>query len=653
MKSPTGYVFHVLLGSLLFTSSLSGRTLSPAEIQALLQELTSQPRQACITTGEISGHLIEESWPNYSFTENEINSRIQEEIQAFKDQPPRHLVDDSLRHDHLEAIPYNVRYAYRASEQKDMTMILRCLSGKYYWETNLNSFKDLADLKDQTAVPYRLTAADEAYFANTYPAAHACKRFNPAWNQQRTYAWDGQELIKHTYASSGRINHAVRRVKTEDQIGIPSPLTEGMILWGQGMFTLENLQTMNVNASEVWSDGGPTTTLTISRGSGLGRFQLTAELSRVKDPQGKSSLLLKGKTITRGNELSLRAQLSGHTWVEGAWIATQIVTEQTTSRFGAERTLRKTMVLNINTQKPSAHMRPEFEGAAVEYRAPGLAQPIRYRMSDVIDTEALLTEKIALGQQRMHSDKSYQVHNQRISNCATLSLGYATRQLGYPIDEQALTNIIKTDGTTTLSDMTQLIQQKGLYAQAVRGDLDSLALLPNCQIILHLPGKQHFIVLGDIDSTYVWCIDLSTNNVLYRVEKNSFILSDWANGVALIISTAPLDSIGQSIEPISDKIEQSLRGSANTDCVVLVQEFDFVTCGFPNPACDGYAEVYFEIWTCGTVQYTCSCSKEPELAAMDCPCVIDPANPEECVEAQDENGDYLWAEWYYLDACQS
>lgn len=525
-------IILILLPSLMWITSVNGRTLSQLEVQSLLKELTSQSQMGWIETGTVKGFIVEESWPTYDYANSEIEARIRSEITAFETPALQTVVNSKLQLDYFQAMPYNIRYAYRASTREELELSIQCHKGRYFWEATVVDFKDLADLSNYSDIPYRLTTTDEKFFAQTQPAPHAIIRFNPDWNQKRICSWDGKEHIQYNYSLDRMINH-VSRTATDKLLGLPSPLTAGLIPWGYGIFTLENLNSMDVVAQKAWDEDDSVIILTLTDETQKDKLVIKAKFIRKISPYGKNSLALVEKTIMSDNKLLQKAVLSAHIWLSNTWVPKLIVTEKYNYLYGAERTTRKTLRLDYSTEIPQGQMVPSISGALVEYRAPGLSRSLRYRMSERIDNEAVLAEKLALIQRSSQTKSLY-------SNCATLSLGYAASQLGRPLDDKQLAELIDTNGMTNLQAMVQVARRNGLHAQAVRTDLKHLAKLDSHQVILHIPKKDHYIVLGDVDANYVWCIDLSKDCFLYRSEKQRFCTLEWTEGTALILSNTPI-----------------------------------------------------------------------------------------------------------------
>jgi len=640
----TTVVFLTVLSSNL----VMGRTLSPSEVQAVLQELTANPTQAWISTGSVTGTSIEESWPSYEYTDREIELRTAAEIIEFKTTPPASMVDTDYIFDHLDAIPYNIRYMYRIGTRKEETFRILTNQGQFNWFSELVRFQDGAELKDDVVIPYYMTTEDERYFAKANPPVHASKRFNPNWNQQRTVAWDGQEFLIHNASPSQGLNHAYRQDTPVLPSALPDPLIAGLIPWGHGIYTLDNLARAAVHGSETTVDGVTITKISIHSGIGPSRTQIEATLARQHSPQGIPAYALTAVQILKGQQGEFTAKHSGHIWLEGRWVPTQIVTERPQSQYGAERTVRQTFLLEFSSEPVSERdMHPPLRDAWVEYHAPGLAQPLRYQMSSTIDSEILLQEKLALMQVKAQNQAHARMHPpviNRSGNCATLSLGYVSRALGHPIDDRKLASLVDDAGKSSLFDLRKLARQEGLYCEVVSTNIDSLATLGACQIILYLPDKGHFVVLGDVDTFDIQLIDLQKNTFLYPLNKHKFNL-DWQEGIALVLST---DSIGfplsSQIELPPDRVLKSKRAGLAYDCTKLIQDGESYDVHCPDsPPCGGIYKDYSTIFGCDLAE-SGTCTNFIQWAYKESNCMLKPTDPTQCTYGR-------WTFIYYLYAC--
>jgi hypothetical protein len=184
--------------------------------------------------------------------------------------------------------------------------------------------------------------------------------------------------------------------------------------------------------------------------------------------------------------------------------------------------------------------------------------------------------------------------------------------------------------------MKDFAQRCGLYCRVVRTDVQTLKGLSGCQVILHFPGKNHFVVLEGIDNQYAWSVDLSKNKFYHRTDLN-FLDIDWSEGTALLISDRPIRLPGNSAE-ISDSRLSNIIGGSGYDCTNLLQEYDYVLC---SQFCLGYYEFYPTRWGCEAAE-SGYCMSEKLLRVALCLCVYN-ANFVCTI-----NGDWIFL---YMRAC--
>ncbi|MFC1761327.1 cysteine peptidase family C39 domain-containing protein [Planctomycetota bacterium] len=612
------------------------RALNDAELQALLIELTARPVKAWISSGTVSGTILEESWPVYDYSDREVGARIRAEMENFNAAPPKSVRDTDLQHDNQGAIAYNIRYAYRSGEQKELQLRLRIHQEQYYFETQVLKFLDLMDLKENSSLPYRLTPEDEHFFATAQPAAHSSTRFNAYWNHRRIVAWDGYEQVEYNTSPDHRINHAWREATPPAPDNLPTPLTAGLVSWGHGLFSAESLANQHIEGKTSATQ----TTLTITTDSDSPAMCLTIGLVAKQAPTGEMAWAQVSYQIEQGSLTTLTAQHSHHQWIAGRWVPTCMVIESPTTLLGADRRTRKTYLLEFDSLDHTA-MRPSLANhAKVQYRAPGLSRPLRYQVNDRIDVESLLAERLALA-------NTIPPRNIRTlaltaptatprSNCATLALTQACRTLGKPVEDHTLAPLVNASGVTSLLAMAQWARAQGLHCQVGTADIDSLATLDNCQAILHLPGKNHFVLLAKVDTYDVWCIDLTQERFLYHTEKQAFVTADWQDNVALVLSSQPIDAL----LPLDTSAQDYIGGGGYT-CTYLIQEEEDIPC---DPSCwSSYTELY-EVYGCEPAD-SGSCSDGFVVSGKDYDCMIDPYYPAWCSTSNDPS--YI----YYDFAC--
>jgi len=252
----------------------------------------------------------------------------------------------------------------------------------------------------------------------------------------------------------------------------------------------------------------------------------------------------------------------------------------------------------------------------------------------MVDTDFLLAERLAVA-----ANEGIQPQN-----CATVALKYVAARLGKSITDSQLAQLVsETDKTTSLYAMEGFLQSLGLYCRAGKTDVQTLKNLHNnCEVVLHIPGKNHFVVLADIDNQNVWCIDLTDYNFFYRTDLNFFDM-DWTVGTALLISNQPIQIQGNFAD-IDNAHLQGIIGGSGYTCTRLLQEYNVIFCSYAGGECWGYYEEYYERWGCKADE-SGSCSNSIMIRYRESPCINNPYYPDMCS---------ITGEWtyYYMRACK-
>jgi hypothetical protein len=191
--------------------------------------------------------------------------------------------------------------------------------------------------------------------------------------------------------------------------------------------------------------------------------------------------------------------------------------------------------------------------------------------------------------------------------------------------------------------MQQFINNMGLNSLAVRTDLETLKTYEDCQIILHLPTINHYVVLGNTDNEYVRLIDLDKNNFYYR-DRIEHFNRIW-EGTALIVSDGPI-----AVKNCFAKIDNNqLRGIIGADncqtCTDPIQSSANFPC--PDPVagtCGGSHVTYYKRLGCEPGS-SGDCKESDKLGSTSTPCGDDPFDPEACIGVGDPTS-------YYISACE-
>ncbi len=545
-------VITLLILAFLTGTARADRQLPKAEILQIFEILTGQPRKTWISSGTILA-THEEYRASKTTDADDINDRITEEIQAYRAKTNKTQVAAHMRKMKLDAIPFNVRYELSNEYTMNSNVVVKYDGDRFYWEINANSridsVKPNADL--------------------------ASEQFDPARNTRRVFAWDGQEYSIYTRSghraivdATGSIPHVVN-----------GPLTAGLIPWGYDPYTYKNLSACEYSATEKHIDGQVQVHLTLNRSDG-------SQMLFVLDAERNLAVI---SHLVKGLDKATFRQYGNYRVVSGKLVPTTIVIEQhdaLTNRLLASDFWH---FKSISGNTPAiGDFSIEYDtDDVIEYKSPVTDKAVVYRYSPMGNAEFLLAERLAFAA------------SESTQNCATASLKWTTSQLGKDIADGRFTQLVKgPNGATSLRAMKEFAQRQGLHCRAVKTDIETLKGLSGCEAILHIPKKNHFVTLGDIDSEYVWSIDLASRRFCYRTDIGLFG-TDWSEGTALLISDSP---ITDKLNDIDDGRLQTITGGTGFTCTNLLQEYDYMLCSYIGGySCSSY---YYwpERWGCEEAQ---------------------------------------------------
>ena len=579
------------------------RPLERDEILQIFQTLTSQPRKTWISAGTIEATHEEYRAPKV-IDPNEIERQINQQVQQYQGNPNKPELTENLQKMKLDAIPFDVRYRLSNGYTMNSTVVVKFDGERFYWEINVQSRTD--SVKPGKGL--------EGNFMT--------KQFDLDWNAKRVFVWDGEKYT--TYFLPG--NHSIVDSTSETPHVVNGPLTAGLIPWGYGNYTYENLCAAESSAIEKYVDGQTRIHLTLNNPD-------SSETVFVADPT-KDYAVISYSIRRPAGSITFR-HYSNYQFVSGSWVPITVLIEE--YEAGSNRLLASDLwnFTNINGVVPSVdsfEVRYEND-ALVENRSPVSDKSLMYRYSNVVDTDTLLAERLVV----------VAMQGTQPQNCATISLKYILSRFGKDVTGQQLAQLIsEPNETTSLYAMKEFVQSQGLYCKAVKTDIQTLKNLYGSQAILHIPGKNHFVVLEHIDNEYVWTIDLANNKFYYRTEINFFDM-DWSGGTVLLISNQPIQ-LQDSFTEIVEYQLQSIIGGAGYSCTRLLQNYNVIYCDNPVPgACEGYYQVYYTRYGCQAAP-SGSCSSSSMLRYKECPCIEDPYDPYNCIG----NGEWTC---YYMRAC--
>ncbi len=582
---------HVVSALLLSLSigciAFADRQLDRGEILQIFEKLTSQPRNTWISAGTIDAAHEEYRAPKISDIA-EVNRQIAEQIKEYQNNPNKRELTQELQKMRLDAIPFNVRYKQSNNYTMNSNVVVRYDGERFYWEINVGSRTD--------------SVRPDASLAGNFMTDD----FNLAWNTRRIFAWDGQQYTMYFLPG----NQAVTDTTGSTPHTVKGPLTAGVIPWGFGYCTYGNLSAAETYAEERDINGQTQIHMTINNTDG-------SEMVFVMDPEQDyavtSSSIDDIDTVTS-------TQYGNYQMVSGKWVPSNISIEKHDGRNNKLLAYDIWNFTSISGQTPApGSFSVDYKAdALIEYRSYLTSKPAMYSYSYAVDTEMLLLERLAYA-----ASEGIQPQN-----CSTAALKYTIMQSGKAVTDRQLAQLVsRQDKTTSLYAMKQFVQRIGLYCRAVQLDIKMLKKLDGCEVILHIPGKNHFIVLGDIDDRHVSSIDLTNNKFYYRTDV-AFFGMDWTEGTALLISNRPIKIQGGFTE-IADSQLQNIIGGAGYSCTNLYQEYDVVYCSEVGGECGSDYELYWERWGCESAE-SGSCTNYQMIRYADAPCFNDPYNPWSC-----------------------
>jgi hypothetical protein len=142
----------------------------------------------------------------------------------------------------LDAEPFNARYRLSNEYTMSSTAIVKFDGVRFYWEINTTSRTD-------SVKPGKDLAGN-----------FMTEQFDLDWNARRIFAWDGEKYT--TYFLPG--NNAIVDTTGSTPHVVNGPLTAGIIPWGHGYYTYENLSAADSSAVERYVDGQTQVHLTLN-----------------------------------------------------------------------------------------------------------------------------------------------------------------------------------------------------------------------------------------------------------------------------------------------------------------------------------------------------------------------------------------------------
>ncbi|MHC4913268.1 MAG: cysteine peptidase family C39 domain-containing protein, partial [Planctomycetota bacterium] len=532
---------------------------------------------------------------------NQLNDQIGQKVQRYLSNPDKRELTEDLRKMKLDAMPFNVRYELSNECTMRSNVVVRFDGDRFYWEINVESRTD--SVKRGKALRTNFMT-DE---------------FNLTWNGRRIFAWDGE---KYTIYAPGA-NHSTVDAADNLPRGVNGPLTAGIVPWGYGLYTYDNLAATESSAVEKIVDGRTQIHLTINNSDG-------SESLFVLDVE-KDYAVLSCSMTGSDNSITSR-QYSNYQLVADKWLPATILIER--REAGSDRLLARDLwditSINGDVPAPDSFVVGCADDTLIEYYSyMADEEPQVYRHSDMVDTDLLLSERLTF----------LAAEGLQPQNCATAASRYVAAKLGRAFTDEQLAQLVnEPNEDTSLYQIKQFMQSLGLYCRAVRADIRTLRRLNGCEVILHIPSKEHFVAFERIDNQDVWIVDLADNKFYYRTDINFFDM-DWTAGTALLISDQPID--GQFTDIGDDELTQITGAQEYYKCNKVLQNYGQLMCDYVSGLCGGYFYVFEKRRGCGISQ-SGSCSTDIWPRYHKWLCINDP--PGGCKTT----GDPIT---YYMRAC--
>ena len=555
--------------------ALGQRPLEQAESLEILTRLTSAKPETWLAAGTIEA-THHEYRAAQTTDQAEIDTAIQRATQAYQGGARRAVRSAKLAELQLEALPFNVRYKMANEYTMQSNVLVRYDGQRFYWSIDVLS-------RDDSVTP-------PSDLAGNYMAEH----FNQDWHGQRVFSWNGREYTIYSASVKNAVVDASHRLPR----AVNGPLTAGIVPWGRGPLSYANLSNADITTTEISRDGTTLIEMAIELTNG-------SSMTFVLDPA-------KDYVVTRGtqpgpDDTIVSSTYSGYQQIAGQWIPTGIVIERYDMETGELVASDKWDFLTLDAAVPGPEQfNIEYDpDTVVEYYSPRSAKSAIFHYSNMADTHHLLAEHLTYAA----------MNGRQTQNCATVAVKYTAARLGKSASDEVLARIVGDAGQTTLADLKQSARQLGLHCRAVKTDIDALKNLDTCRAILHLPGREHFVVLDHIDEEYVWLADLSNSTFLYPQEATA-LARNWSAGTALLLSNHP---IAGSFIDIDDTALGAIAGGNGWSCTDKIQDEYADPCWETLYDCGGYFGYFYERWGCEQAPSgTCSNGWLPRLSEVQC-----------------------------------
>jgi len=338
------------------------RALSSAEIQQILQQVTSRPRQTWLPAGTIQAIHQEYSAPRET-DQTKIRNEIDKAVREYQNNPNKLEETPALQKMKLDAVPFNVRYKLSNESHMSSRATAKYDNGRFYWEINVDSRSD--------------TVKADASLAGNYMT----RQFDMAANQRRIAAWDGQEYTVYSASGGQAIVDAAGKLPR----AVTGPLTAGLIPWGNGRYSYASLMAAQISARQ---NAGGTIGMTVTQGDGTS-MDLTLDPAKA---YGVTKAVL-----THAGGQTATYTCSGYQQFGGNWVPNTVTIERHNSQGDRLPTSEQWTFTSISaaTPAPGTFNVALKANDVVEYSSPLTASSAVYIHSDGVDTRGLLAQRLA------------------------------------------------------------------------------------------------------------------------------------------------------------------------------------------------------------------------------------------------------------------
>jgi hypothetical protein len=554
---------------------LGQRPLEHTESLEILARLTSAKPETWLAAGTIEATHREYRAPKTT-DQAKIDAAIQRATQAYQGGARRAVRSAKLAKLQLEALPFNVRYKMANEYTMRSNVLVRYDGERFYWSI------DVVSRDDSVTPPSDLTGN------------YMTRNFRTGWHGHRIFSWNGREYTIYSASVKNAIVDASHRLPR----AVNGPLTAGIVPWGRGPLSYENLRDADISTTEVSRDGTDLVEMAIELTNG-------SSMKLVLDPA--KDYAVTSCTQPGPDDTIISSTYSAYEHLAGKWIPTTILIERYNVQTGELLASDKWDFLTVDAAVPGPEQfNVEYDAdTVVEYYSPLSTKSAIFHYSNMADTHRLLAEHLTYAA----------TSGRQTQNCATVAVKYTAARLGRSASDEVLARIVGDAGQTTLSDLQQSARQLGLHCRAIRADVATLKNLDDCQAILHIPGQEHFVVLDHVDEKYVWLADLSNSTFLYPQEATA-LARNWSAGTALLLSNHPITG---SFHDIDDTALGAIAGGNGWSCTELLQEHDVDTCWETLYDCGGWFQYFYERWGCEpAASGTCSSGLLPSVSEVQC-----------------------------------